>query len=234
MEERDAKILRHVGRYRLTLRVVLDHLFFDPSSSGCGNVITRLLRNRLLRARDGLPQKRVYYQLTERGTASVGVPATRAEPIGAQAFREALAVLWHCHLAELPDGVAKRTRLEPSELEELFGRPVGSGPQPHVLEHRSGDHCLFRVTAPSPSTKTANILRGARHWHSRAVAVPEFEPWLRAGKYAFLVLVERERVSEIRRAAKRADLSPSVIVSPVPGINIERDLHDRRVPEGSE
>lgn len=233
MEERDRRILAHVGRYRLTLRAALDRLFFEGAATGCANVLRRLLRQHL-RAREGLPKRLAYYQLTERAAADVGVPVSRAEPLGAQALREALAILWHCTLADLPPGVSRRARLEVVELERLFEGGVGSGPQPHVLEETDEARSVYRVTVPSAATKTANILRGARHWAVRAEESPAFGPWVRAGKYRYLVLAEPARVTEIRRAAQRAELTRIVHVSPAPGpTNIGRELHERRVSEGS-
>ena len=78
MEPRDAKILNHIGRYRLTLRPVLDRNFFSTDSSGCGNVLARLIRRGYIQPRIGLPKRRRYYQLTSRGAEGrVAVARTR-------------------------------------------------------------------------------------------------------------------------------------------------------------
>ena len=232
MEPRDKKILRHVARYRVTLRRVLDERFF-PSSSGCGNVLARLLRTHYLLARPGLPRRLRYYQLSAKGAGVVGAPQSRTAPFGAQALREALAILWHCNLATQPTGVVRRRRLEVSELERLTKASMGSGPSPHLLEEAEG-HRLFRVTVPSPSTKASSIVRGASIWMERTKRKAELRPWLESGAYAFLILADSGREQEIRAATQRARLPFTALVSSVPSpTSIGEALHEHRIPKGT-
>ena len=48
--EREDNILDHIGRYRITLRAVLERLFFEGAS--CNNVVQRLVRQGKIRARE--------------------------------------------------------------------------------------------------------------------------------------------------------------------------------------
>ena len=107
MQERDEKILDHIGRYRLTLRPVLDCLFFADDSSGCGNVLTRLIQQGYVQARQVLPRRRCYYQLTRMGAAG-RVPESRTRPLHGQALRTWLGILWFCFMEE-----RRRRLLEP-------------------------------------------------------------------------------------------------------------------------
>ena len=114
LQPRDQKILDHIGRYRMTLRPVLDRLFFADESSGCGNVLKRLIDAGLVTARDGLPSKRRYYQLTAKG-AEGRVPLGRTKPMRAQSLRSAIAILWFCTMGDSP-----RTRIESWELRDIL------------------------------------------------------------------------------------------------------------------
>ena len=214
MQARDRQILEHVGRYRLTTRPALDKLFF-PSSSGCGNVLARLLSNRMLRRRPGLPGRRSHYQLTEKSAAEVGVPVSRTVQSGPQALREALSILAYCVLEVRPASTTSRMRLEVAELAELTGARFGPGPSPHVLEV-SEEHRIYRVSTPSPTTRSGSIVRGAATWLEKATATEALKSWVQAGKYAYLVLAEVQRVPDVARAVGRAGLDHCVQVRPIP------------------
>src|SRR5262245_16169686 len=110
-DDRDLKIIRHIGLHRLSLRVVLEKLFFDGSESACDNVITRLRKGGRIQAVRGLPDKYSYYQLTKQEATAQGFPEERAEPLGPQALHEHLAVLWFCCMGQRP-----RYRLEEPRL----------------------------------------------------------------------------------------------------------------------
>ena len=231
MQNRDREILEHVGRYRLTTRPALDKLFF-PSSSGCGNVLARLLSSRMLRRRPGLPGRRSYYQLTEKSAAEVGVPISRTVQPGPQALREALSILSYCVLEVRPSATTSRLRLEVGELAELTGGQFGPGPSPHVLEV-SDAHRVYRVSAPSPTTRSGSIVRGAATWLQKSTAVEALTSWVQAGKYAYLVLAEAQRVPDVARAVARAGLEHCVQVSPIPSPSTGRGAsNDDRVSQG--
>jgi len=71
MTPRDEQILRHIARHRLSIRPVLQQLFFK-SSDAAGNVINRLVRAGMLES-SKLPGGHSYYQLTDKGAQALGL-----------------------------------------------------------------------------------------------------------------------------------------------------------------
>src|SRR3972149_107866 len=97
MEDRDLSILRHVGLYRITLRPVLERLFFAGGSWGA--VLQRLRSDGWLQA-GKFPRNVSYYQLTPKAAAYLALPLSRATPFGAQALHKHLAILWFCWMGQ--------------------------------------------------------------------------------------------------------------------------------------
>lgn len=196
--ERDDQILAHIGRYRLTVRPVLDRLFFAADSSGCGNVLVRLMRAGFVRSRP-LAGRQCYYQLTEKGAAG-RVPDGRSREIRGQALRADLSILWFCCMQ-----TTRRQRLEQEETARLFSelRRV-----PHAIEPGATNR-LFRLRVVGPRTRPGQIVREIRR-HVFAAGQAEdgrLAAWIQSRFYAFAVLAERaERIKAIRQAAQRAGL----------------------------
>lgn len=71
MTPRDDQILRHVARHQLTIRPVLQRLFFK-SPDAASNVVARLLKAGLLES-SKLPDGFSYYQLTDKGARAIGL-----------------------------------------------------------------------------------------------------------------------------------------------------------------
>lgn len=228
LQDRDERILDHIARYRLTLRPVLDHVFFDPGSTGAGNVLQRLLGAGLIVARDGLPGRRRYYQLTAKGAAG-RVSQERTKPMRAQALRSALAVLWFCHMLE-----TRRRKIEKWELRDLLdGDPP---PGTHCIEGRESPR-LLRVQAPGPRTKPAAIVAGCKENIADARRHPIMKFWLKERRYGLAVLCEHERAAEIRSAIARHKLGQqaAITVEAVPGPHtLARAIHEHRTAEDAE
>lgn len=218
MQSRDQLILDHIGRYRLSLRPVLDHLFFTGDSSGCGNVLNRLMRDNYIRAREGLPKRRRYYQLTRRG-AEGRVPLDRCRLLRGQTLRSCLGILWFCCMT---DGA--RRRLEIHELERIFDPPPTG---PHCGE-RGQVNRIYRVRVVGTKTRPNTLVQSLRQLIREAHATPKLGAWLQNRNYGFAVLAERkERVEQLGRVINRARLNEHahILTAEVPGAqNLARSL----------
>lgn len=220
LQPRDQKILDHIGRYRMTLRPVLDRLFFADESSGCGNVLKRLIDAGLVTARDGLPSKRRYYQLTAKG-AEGRVPLGRTKPMRAQSLRSAIAILWFCTMADSP-----RKRIESWELRDILADEMPAGK--HCMQP-GNPPLLFRVQVPSGRTKVAGVISGLRDHMKESFAHPVVRRMAKDRRYGFAILAEAERVPEIRSAVAKHNLgryAPILIESVPSPQTITRALHD--------
>ncbi|MCL4740959.1 MAG: hypothetical protein KJZ54_02035 [Phycisphaerales bacterium] len=182
MEGRDVAILRHIGLYRLTLRTVLDRVFFNGVPPGdvlqrlrdAGDIVTRKL-----------PGNTSYYQLSNQGVNLIGVPADRATPFGPNALLTHLAILWFCTM----DGV-ERYRAEPSHLE-------GNG---IPIDALTGDHCveiggqgrgrILQVYVPGTRTSPDRIRRRLRDSLNRALDNATARALIEDRQYGFAVLVD--------------------------------------------
>jgi hypothetical protein len=227
LQARDQKILDHIARYRITLRPVLDHVFFHTESSGSGNVLQRLLKGGYITARDGLPGKRRYYQLTAKGAAG-RVSIERTKPIRAQALRSHIAILWFCTMGE-----ARRLRLETWELRDLL--------KEHAPE---GRHCavpgsplrLFRVQVPGTRTRPPAVISALKDNIQESHRNPLLKLWMKDSLYGFAILAEAERAAELRSAAAQHKLHryAPILVESVPSPQtLARAIHDHRISQAS-
>ena len=228
MGPKDDEILRHIGRYRLSIRPVMDRVFFPDVASGCRNAIDRLHQQGLVRSRRLVGPHR-YYQLTPRG-AEGRVSVYRTEPLRAQAIQNSLGVLWFCFMSE-----RLRRRLETLELAGTFEDPPGGL---HCTE--AGDEpCLYRVRVLSRKTRVATLLPDLREYIRKAGEKPssKLAVWLRSRHYGFAVLAERGRIEQVNMAIDRTRLGAyaRIIVEEVPGPqSIGETLHGRRISENAE
>ncbi len=224
MNDRDERILTHVGLYQITLRRVIEDLFFDGGN--CGNVIQRLVAAKRLQIRDGLPGRLSYYQLTRLEAKHRGLPESRARALQNQALHTALAVSWFCCMSE-----TRRHKLERNELAEFF--PTGVPEAIHCIERNDDSHRLLRVKVTDPGANDNTVIRALRKTTFQTTELPGLRPWLNTGRYCFAVLTETEshaeRIRNIIAADESLSESATFIVEQAPGTRtLNRALHDRQ------
>lgn len=214
MQERDNKILLHIGEHRLSTRAVISHLFFNDGN--CDHVIQRLLEERRIKSNSGLPGGLSYYQLTREEAEGLEIPVNRTFPHRARNLREALAVLWFCCMAG-----KKRRRLSQKEIRKLFGRGRGLG-TPHCAELlENGDGLIYRVYAPGPNSRNDYRIRTLREEVRIVLEHPQMSPWALAGLLRFAVLIETPgRLERMRALLKKHGHWPVQIhLELVPGMS---------------
>lgn len=200
MTERDEKILAHVGLYTLSIRPVIERLFFEGAS--CDNVISRLLRERALQANGGerasrLPGGISYYQITIPSARRLGFPTHRALRRQAAGLRRDIPVLSFCTMTE-----KKRRRIEHYELEDLFGagEQLGRGfGIPHAVEVETGSSAVLRLYTPSTIEDRTSV-RTFRNDSQIMMSHGKIASWVKRGSYRFVVLVDsvsrRDRLAD--------------------------------------
>lgn len=191
-EERNLRVLRHIGRYRLTLRETLSRLFLDGREAG--NLVQHLRAEGLVRARsrrdgEGLPKGISYYQLTAKGTRAAGFKdESRARPLAQAELHKALSVLWFCCMRK-----QRRDRLEGDELARLFGLEELPAPlrgHPHCRDLNWKHPVLHQAYVPSPSALLENVARGVSRRINKARAEPCLQSLLANRSYGILVLID--------------------------------------------
>lgn len=228
MQDRDERILKHIGLYRVSLRAVIEELFFDGKS--CDHVIQRLLDEGRIQALDGLPEKLSYYQLTLRETRARGIPKHRADPRGPR-LSEDLAVLWFACMGKRP-----RPRLERKPLDKVFGRGPGMG-VPHCREHISeAEQVIYRIRAAGPDTDDTRLLRDIEWWARAGLAHPQLGPYLLEHLYAFAILVEHpDRADRLKDLLRRREALSGIRIhiESVPGqLRLAAALRERKSRHG--
>lgn len=196
--DRDRQILQHIGRYRLSLRCVLEHLFFEDRS--CANVIQRLLRDGRIQSFQKIAGGLSHYELTLAEAQRQGVPLDRARGFGGQALGTHLGVLWFCCME-----TKQRKRLEPHELQQLFGDNKFRAP--HCAE--MGDRPrVLRVHVVGEKTRTRDLLKRVRSEIRRVRDNETIAKWLRARRYGFALLVgEAAQHERLKRSVGRTGLT---------------------------
>jgi len=182
MKTRDDNILEHIGRYHLSTRAVIEHLYFEDKT--CDHVIQRLLEERRIQSFPGLPGGLSYYQLTLSEARRRGVPQHRTQPHHASSLREALAVLWFCCMSG-----KKRKRIERRQLTKLFGRGKGFG-HPHCAEETETESVIYRIYAPGPNSRNDYRIRTLHEECKIALAHPRLAEWVMAEAFRFALIVE--------------------------------------------
>jgi len=198
MEDRDEKILRHIGLYYISLRLTLEHVFFDGNKTACGNVITRLTKqNRIVTRPRALPKGLSYYQLTEAEAKKLGLPEYRAKAPAGQSLPEKLAILWFCCMNQ-----KKRTRLEKEKVAEIFSGQAFSGHHCYEQNAESKSYRIYRIFPPSADDEY--LTRQVRE-HIDAVTERECYDWLKTQVYGVALLVETKarRDNLIRQLQER-------------------------------
>ncbi len=194
MESRDDLILDHIGRYTISIRRVIEDLFFEGAS--CGNALTRLVEKDLIqRISKTLQGNYSYYQLTAKGAKSRGLPANRGTS-KEKTLGPNLAALWFSCKSQI-----WRKRLNDEELEPLFGAPPG-GNIIHVAQNgRDEETAVFRLFVPGEgATVKRAYARSLRKSAIEAMEDKRLLPWIERGTYRFAVLVHSTvRKEELER-----------------------------------
>lgn len=199
MEQRDVAILRHIGLYRITVRPVLERLFFPDTEPG--SVLQRLRESRLIVAKK-LKRTISYYQLTPAGANATGIRNTRADPLGPSALHHHLAILWFCTM----DGT-ERYRVEHENLTEHgIPRPPRTGE--HCVEiGPQGRSRILQVYVPDCSTDPDRVRRRLKEATQKALADSTLRGLIKARQYGFAVLVDLEsRRQSTRELVERTRL----------------------------
>lgn len=225
MQERDEHIVKHIGLYRVSIRGVIEELFFDGKS--CEHVMDRLRVEGRIQVVKGLPDKLVYYQLTRPELRSRGLPKHRADPRG-ERLHEDLAVLWFACMGATP-----RPRLERKPLGKVFGRVPGIE-KPHCREKLSNtEHVIHRVRLAGPETDDGRLLRDMEWWVKSGLSHPQLAPYLLERLLGFTILVEHpERVAKLKELLTKRECLAAVLIhiDEVPGpLNLAATLRRRKI-----
>jgi hypothetical protein len=233
MVDRDDQILNHIGRYRVSIRAVIEELFFDGAT--CDHVLQRLSNEKRINTFRRLPGRLSYYQLSLTEARHRGIPGDRAGNRTSYSLREALAVLWFCCMSEKP-----RRRVELKELSE-FGIPETHTNKPHCSEFEEGRGVIYRIFTPSPGAREDYLFVSLKRDAVAVLEQPELKDWAAAGAYAFAVLFETEgRLIRFKRRLETDTTFPvQVHLSLVPGphrlaytIRLRQTNHPRPAPPG--
>lgn len=177
--DRDVKILRHVGRYWLTLRAVLQRLPVfdgrDPSEA------LRALResHHLVARTNVIPGGYTYYQLTAKGAQDSGTKSGRAAPLSPVQLEKHLALLWFCYLSKY-----SARRVEQAELSDHLGEDVPTAD--HTIDKKTAR--IFDTHLSDSDTRAA-LRRLKRRIGQIRKKFPEVQKRMDSRAYGFIVLV---------------------------------------------
>jgi hypothetical protein len=224
MEDIDLKILHHIGRYTITLRRVLQVLFFNGGSAE--GALKRLEKlGYIQRVERQLPGNFSYYQLKKKGAAVIGISENRAKPKELKGLAQDLAALWYCCMGDQP-----RRRLVDSELRALFGAPKG-GNIVYVAQAEE-DPSVSRLFIPEADTNLERYSPTLKREAHKSCNDEKLIRWIERGTYQFTVLLTDEnrvaKLAELIRADEFPDLRIRVAIAPSP-----RDL-SRFIPPDKE
>jgi hypothetical protein len=234
LTERDENILRHVGLYTISIRKVIEHVFFGGADSD--NVISRLLESGYLQKNGGDPSRTAalpggisYYQLSSREAVRLDVPIHRTQPRQPEVLRKSVAVLWYC---TMHPGIMRR-RLERWELTDLFGKDADRGRgfrTSHAIQLDGNQSAILRLYAPSSAEHT--FIRTLRIEADLAAAHATIASWVQRTTYRFVILVESQtRATRLSRRLATLALPVKCSVELAPSLDTLQ-VECRRIPPG--
>jgi hypothetical protein len=215
------RILRHIARYALTLRPVLDSLFYGSQTNGCEGDLSHLREKKLVTTIENAvadseePRTRYsYYQLTKAGAKAIGASEYRGKAQGGQAVTRSLAFLWFCCVKK-----PRRHRIIGTELAEIFGSQIfvsDGDKKPRLL--LPGFHCLDKAKASyrvlhlyAPKTSVADTVVELNKRLRDVRQLPVVEQAIIDRQYAFAVLAETKQQQD----ALRLNLEKSFAHDPI-------------------
>jgi hypothetical protein len=213
MNERDEKILKHIGKYGLSIRAVIEALFCDGATSD--HILNRLIREKRIASEAGIPGGICYYHLTLTEARARSIPEHRARKKKGAALRQAIQVLWFCCM-----GGKRRNRIERNQLGRNFGNGKGSG-KAHCAEVDEERSTVYRLYVPGPNSRDDYLLKTLRVDYEVAKGIPSLMEWIRDDAFAFAVLVETpERKTKLERMVIKHGLKNiRILVEVVPGLS---------------
>lgn len=228
---RQEAILRHIARYALTLRPVLDTLFYEGQVNGCEGDLSQLRASKLITAVENAVadpadahRRYSFYQLTKAGAKCIGASEYRGKALGGQAVARYLAFLWFCCIKR-----PRRHRIGLEQLIEIFGDvispPNGDKKRELLLP---GFHCLdktehsYRVLhLYAPKTSVGDTASDIRKRLREARKLPVIEQAITDRQYGIAVLAETPQHRDALRthlAKAFADDPASILVACSPGL----------------
>lgn len=209
---RQQQILRHLARYEVSLRPVLDRLFYEGRRDGCEADLQALSHQGYLAAHPSAISEPTepntlysYNHLTRKACRAIGASESRCRNKGGESLSRALAFLWFCCMKR-----HRRHRLEASDLADIFGaanvHETVRGTARALMLH--GYHCLdrepsgrFRVlNMYATKTSPSETVRELRKRIEEVRTSEALEPALDAHEYGFAVLAP---TVEMRDAVRR-------------------------------
>lgn len=214
METRDEVILDHLGRYTISIKRVIDEYCLGGGSSQ--KSIARLTRANLVQAIDeGLVGNFRYFQLTQKGAKSRGIPVNRTRGKDAKGLASDLAALWFSCMGPVP-----RKRLTAEELATLFGTAPKGNNVIYVAQSDGDDSTVFRLFIPGEDTLLKAAISNMKKSAFDAASDERLLPWIERGTFRFAVLVQnenrREEAARLIRKEEFPDLRIHLEVVPSP------------------
>jgi hypothetical protein len=215
MNNQDDLILDHIARYTISIRKVIERLFFKGAS--CGNALDRLVDKQLIqRVAKALEGNYSYYQLTTKAARTLNLPLNKALPKGESSLAQNLAALWFACESSL-----SRKRLTDGELEKLFGIPPGQNVVYVAQNGGEEDTTVFRLFVPSESARVKKgYLQALRKSAFQDLEDKRLLPWIERGTYSYAILVHNSfRKEELERLIPALDfpkLRLHIEIAPTP------------------
>lgn len=212
----EAQIFEHLRRYRIVTPEYVESAASEEDGPSGKSVIKGLLRHGLVVSRP-LFGRRVYYQATPAGAASLKEPVELARPLGRQALPRIFAVHEFC--SGLVNG--PRVRLRHDELAASFPDLVEQGApfKGHDYYIEGAPEPRFTRLVVDLGGDYERLLRKLLGQLREAQEIPGLCGMMREGMYALRILTgEETKAQALRDALARRDFSVPIEVTVIPDL----------------
>ncbi len=217
LEERDFDILRHVGRYKLTVVEALERMpFFDQGSPHAAKEALRRLRNGGYLKSETLYRTRRYYHLTRAAANVLDEHPSLANPLTEEPKVRAFAMLSYCCLCE-----PTQEKLTLAEFRSHFPTLYRDGERPsyYVDTHAARKRLGYLRVDHGGFGRWDRVIGKLRDDIAKRCDLPDFRELIVNRGFVITILTALDRKAErIREAIEEADLPCDVQVFVVPGL----------------
>lgn len=210
-------ILQHVARYRLTVDEAVHRLFYpNVTRDAARKSLERLSAKGLLQS--DRVRNRSFYYLTPKACSLLGLPATRADSLGAQTLVDNFAMLAFCCL-----GQVLRERLTMPEFRQAFSEfaeapGISLGHQHYYYDQLQENWYLARATVDTGAS-IATIKRKCRDIARHAANTPGLREILMQHRFMIAVLTgEASKAQALAQTLEPEETNVQYRVALVPEI----------------
>ena len=201
MNDLEEQIVRHVGRYGISTKAVIERLFHGARPL---TAVNRLVMDGCLAEHPGKNGIPTYYQISLKEAVRLGFPKDRARTDKSEKLFVYTSILWFCCMT-----THERKLLEREELRQILPLVGGSGFGMMHAAHKGDDaqSTIYRLYVVQQQVRNEDFAKLIRKDAKAVRKFPALAEWADNGTYQFAILLnDANRIRRLRDLIYKAPL----------------------------